>query len=41
MKEYLKAKIEKIETDSKIKISEACIGTSVILRRVTSLEIIY
>jgi hypothetical protein len=40
-KEYLKAKIEEIETDSKIKISEACIGASVSLRRVTSQEIIY
>jgi len=36
--EYLKAKIEELETKSKIEISEACTGTSTILRRITSLE---
>ena len=39
-KEYLKAKIEELETNSKIKSSGTCIGASVTLRRVTSLEII-
>ena len=40
--EYLKAKIEEIETHRKIKKKNirTCIGASVILRRVTSLELI-
>jgi hypothetical protein len=32
--EYLKAKVNEIETNSKKKISEACIGISMTLRRV-------
>ena len=36
-KAYLKAKIEELETNSKIKILGACIRASVTLRRVTSL----
>ena len=40
-KEYLEVKIDKFETNSKIKkISETCIGESVTLRRVTTLELI-
>jgi hypothetical protein len=39
-KEYLKAEIDKRETNSKIKISETCTGTSVTLRSVTSPELI-
>jgi hypothetical protein len=38
MKECLKAKIDELETSSKFKISEICIGASGALRRVTSLE---
>ena len=37
-KEYTKAKIEELETNSKIK--NTCIGASVTLRRVTSLELL-
>jgi hypothetical protein len=40
MKEYLKAKIYVIETNTKGKKSEICIGASMILRRVTTLELI-
>jgi hypothetical protein len=40
-KTYLKAKIEELETNSKIKkILGTCIGASVTLRRVTSPELI-
>jgi poly(3-hydroxyalkanoate) synthetase len=39
-KEYLKAKIDEIESNSKIKILGTCIGASMTLRRVTSLELI-
>jgi hypothetical protein len=39
-KEYLKAKIDGLETNSNVKISETYTGASVILRRVTSLELI-
>ena len=39
-KEYLKAKIDELDTNSKIMISETCIGASLILKRVTSLELI-
>ena len=39
-KEYLKAKINELETYSKIKkISVTCVRASVTLRRVTSLEL--
>jgi len=38
-KEYLKAEIDKRETNSKIKISETCTGTSMTLRRVTNPEL--
>jgi hypothetical protein len=38
---YLKAKIEKLETNSKIKILETCIGVSMTSIRVNSLELIY
>jgi tRNA A37 threonylcarbamoyladenosine dehydratase len=38
--EYMKAKINELETDSKVKMSDTCVGASVILRRVTSLELI-
>ena len=41
MKEYLRAKIEEIETNSKIKIFGTFVGKSMTLRRVTSLELIY
>jgi hypothetical protein len=40
MKEYLKAKIDVIETNSKGRKSETCIGASMILKMVTSLELI-
>jgi len=36
--EYLKSKIDVLETNSKIKISETIIEASVNLRRFTSLE---
>jgi len=39
-KEYLKAKIEELETNSKIKIMGICTAASLNLRRVTSLELI-
>ena len=39
-KEYLKAKIDELETNSEIKMLGTCIGASVILRRGTSLELI-
>jgi hypothetical protein len=39
-KEYLKAKIDEFETNSTIKTSEACKEASIILRRVTGLELI-
>jgi hypothetical protein len=39
-KEHLKAKIEELETNSKLKILRTCIGASMTLRRVTSLELI-
>jgi len=38
--EYLKAKICELETDSVINNIRTCIGASVTLRRVTSLELI-
>ena len=38
-KENLEAKIDELERNSKINISETCIGASVILRGVTGLEI--
>ena len=38
-KEYLKAKTDELETKNKIKKSETCMGASVLLRRVTSLEL--
>jgi hypothetical protein len=38
-KEYLKAKIDEHGINSKIKVSETCIGASVILRMVTSLRL--
>ena len=37
-KEYLRAKIDELETNSKIKIIREFIGASVILRRVTNLN---
>ena len=37
-KEYLKAKIEELETNSKIKNIRVCTGASMVLRRVASLE---
>ena len=37
---YLKAKIDELKTTVRPKLSETCIGVSVILRRVTSLELI-
>jgi hypothetical protein len=37
---YLKAKIEELETNSKIKIFGTCMGASVASRKVTSLELI-
>jgi len=39
-REYLKAKIEERESNSKPKISGTCLGPSMTLRRVTSLELI-
>ena len=45
-KEYLKAKIEELETNSKIKtirdlkLLGTCIGASMTLKRVTSIELI-
>ena len=39
MKEYLKAKIDELETNSKIKKSETCKVASMTIRRVTSLEL--
>jgi len=39
-REYLKTKIDELETNSKINISETCTGASVTLRRVTTLELI-
>jgi len=39
-KVYMKAKFEELETNSKIKILGTCIGASVTLRRVTSLQLI-
>ena len=38
-KEYLKAKIGELESN-RLKISETCLGASVTLRRITSLELI-
>ena len=38
-KEYLKAKIDECETNSKIKILQTCTEASVTLRRVTNLEL--
>jgi hypothetical protein len=38
--EYMKAKIEELETNSKIKNMRDFIGASVTLRRVNSLELI-
>jgi hypothetical protein len=40
MKESLKGKIDELETSSKFKITETCVGTSGTLRRVTSPEMI-
>ena len=39
-KEYVKAKIEELETNINIKKIGACTGASMTLRRVTSLELI-
>ena len=39
-KEYLKAKIDELETNSKIKILGTCTGASMTLRGVTILELI-
>jgi hypothetical protein len=39
-KEYLKAKLMNFKLNVRSKISETCIGTSMILRRVASLELI-
>ena len=39
-KAYLEAKIEELETNSKIKILRTCIGASVTLIRFGSLELI-
>ena len=39
--EYLKVKIDELETNSKIKKkSETCVGASLTLRRIASLELI-
>jgi hypothetical protein len=38
--EYLKAKIDELEIAVRSKTSETCIGLSMIVRRVTSLELI-
>jgi hypothetical protein len=40
-KKYLKAEIEKLETNNKTKNIRTCIGTLMALRKVTSLELIY
>jgi len=40
-KEYLKAKIEELETNNKTKNIRICVGTLMTLRKVTSLELIY
>ena len=37
-KEYLRTKIDKIETKSKIENADICMGASMILRRITSLQ---
>ena len=39
-KEYLTAKIEELETNSKINISKICIVASITFTRVTSLELV-
>jgi hypothetical protein len=39
-KAYLKAKIEELETNSKIKMSGTCIGALMTSRRGTSLELL-
>jgi len=39
MKEYLKAKIDEHETNSKMKNIRTCIGALMILRRITNLEL--
>jgi hypothetical protein len=39
-KEYLKPKIDELESNRRSKISETCVEASVTLRRVTSLELI-
>jgi len=39
-KEYLQSKIDELETNSKLKYTEACIGAPFTLRRVPSLELI-
>ena len=39
-KEYQKANIDELETNSQIKISETCVGASMVLKRVTSLQLI-
>jgi len=39
-KEYLKVKIEELESNSKIKVLGTCIGASVTLTRVAILELI-
>jgi hypothetical protein len=39
-KEYLKAEIDELKTNSKVKTTETHIGASVTLRRVTSLDLI-
>ena len=39
-KAYLKAKIEELETNSKIRKIGTCTGASMTLRKVTSLELI-
>jgi hypothetical protein len=38
-KGYLEAKIDELETNSKIKNIRDCIGAAMMLRRVTSLEL--
>jgi len=40
MKEYLKSKIDDFELTPRSKISEICIGSSMILKWVTSPEVI-
>ena len=39
-KKYLKTKISELETNSKKRISETCVGASLTLKRVTSLELV-